>query len=135
MSSPNRDKIHMSAVAYDKDVHDWACWLVRRRASRTGESRPLVRTAIARELGVAAGRVERAEKRRIKNVQTWFYEKLRFLVAREIEREIAALTHELEILRRSASRLDIAQIAEVETNLAKARALLEADTYPQIAAE
>lgn len=97
--------------------------LERRERSRVG-SRTHARRSLAAKLRVGVGTLENLVRGRVKRVDAAIRDRLQALLVRELEQEIARLTHELEIARQSGAHLASEQISEVETHLAKARATL-----------
>lgn len=114
----------MSSTAYLDGVRDHVKAL-ERRAVRAGLSASDARGRVADRLGCAPGTVESIVKGRKKHVDGVLGDRAHSLLVKEIEAEIKALTHELEVL---GSRRPVSadfEIAEVETDLASARALLD----------
>lgn len=82
------------------------------------------RQSLAHKLRVGVGTVENLVRGRVKRVDAAIRDRLQALLVRELETEIARLTHELEIARQSGAHLASHQICEVETHLARAREAL-----------
>jgi hypothetical protein len=61
---------------------------------------------------------------RLRRVDAVIRDKLHVLLTRELESEIARLTHELEVHRQRGTHLAADQVCEVEAHLSAARALL-----------
>lgn len=114
----------MSTAAATSDrAADWARRLEDRRASRTGCLKA-ARIALARETGVPAGTFENFRRNRIKQVATWISERLRAAVIRELEAEVRALEHELQILRQTGADPREGEIDAVVAHLEAARLAL-----------
>lgn len=118
----------MSVVAFDDDVRRWARRLEEREATRSSTPLPIARTAVARRVGVAAGTLESIRRGRLKGVRTWIADRIKMAFVRELEAEIAALSHELDLLRQGGVDPRSDQIGEVEAHLAAARRLLRGST-------
>lgn len=113
----------MSAAAMIDDVRCHVRALEAREA-RKGGSVGDARRRLATKLGCAPGTLETIHKGRLKRLDAWLRDSIQRLLVSEIEREIGALTHELEILRQHGGETRSVEIAEVEDLLAKARALM-----------
>lgn len=86
------------------------------------------RELAARCSGVAPGTFENLRRGRLKMVTAFVHEQLRAALARELEAEIGALTHELHLVRQGAARRGLDEVEEIEAHLAKARELLNRRT-------
>ena len=93
----------------------------RQRVSSVGQAR----RRIADKLRVGVGTFENLVRGRVKRVDANIRDRLQALLVRELEGEIARLSHELQLARQSGNRLDADEVGEIETHLAKARALIE----------
>lgn len=113
----------MNNAAYVDEVRDHVRAL-EARAARRGLSQTDARRRIADKLGCAPGTLESIAKGRKKSIDAGFWQRVRNLLVKEIEREIKALTHELEILRQTGADPDPIEITEVEAHLAKVRTML-----------
>ena len=113
----------MSTAAYVDGVRDHVKAL-EVRAVRAGLSASDARRRVADRLGCAPGTVESIVKGRKKHVDGVLKDRAHALLVTEIEKEIKALEHELEILRRVGSEPDHLEIEEIESCLEKARSLL-----------
>lgn len=114
----------MTAVEFDRLHQHNAQRLVRLRASRRGVDVPQARADVASELRVSAAKIERAEKGRFKQVSAFFYERMRALVIREIEKEIGKLSHELDIARQAGVGATDPAYQEAAAALAMAKNLM-----------
>ena len=99
--------------------------LENRERSRVG-NKQTARRALARKLRVGVGTVEHLVRGRVKRVDAAVRDRLQALLVRELEQEIARLTHELEIARQGGAHLASEQISEVETHLARIRKIMGA---------
>lgn len=121
----------MSSAAYLDEAAEIARRLEDRNARKLGCIRR-AREAIARKVGggFVPGTLETLRKGRLKRLDGWARDRLRDLLVREIEREIEALTHELEIYRAlapsSGGPQGASEILEAEAAVARARAALDA---------
>jgi hypothetical protein len=68
--------------------------------------------------------LEEHRRDRVKEPRFSFVEKIRAAVIHELEREIQALSHEVQILRASGVAPSEVQILEAETLLAKAKQII-----------
>lgn len=85
---------------------------------------PLARQNLARKLRVGVGTIEHLVRGRAKRIDASIRDRLQALLVRELEQEIARLTHELEIARQGGAHLASDEISEVQTLLAAASSLL-----------
>ncbi len=97
---------------------------LERRERNNGFSAEGARHSLARKLRVGAGTVERLVRGRVKRIDASIRDRLQALLVRELETEIARLTHELQVARQCGQHLAGEQVGEIETHLAKALALL-----------
>ncbi len=97
--------------------------LERRERSRLSGV-PTARRSLARKLRVGVGTVENLVRGRVKRVDAALRDRLRALLVTELESEIARLSHELEIARQAGAHPSSDEVAEAETYLARARAIL-----------
>jgi len=104
--------------------------LERRERTRVS-SLDQARRRVADRLKIGVGTFENLVRGRVKRIDATIRDRLQALLVRELEGEIARLTHELEIARQSGLRLDSEQICEVETHLARAMATLRGDAHEQ----
>ena len=117
MVPSDKDKASMNACAWVRQLED-------KEAVRIGQPVPVARGFLARRLKVAPGTLENMRRGRVKEPRASLVEKIKGALIRELESEIQALSHEVEILRRSGCRPDEKQILEAETLLAKAKEIL-----------
>lgn len=104
----------------------WAVRLQKREAMRSGATLEQAKDAVSRRYRIAKGSLENAIRGRLKTVRTRLAEQIRTAIVKDLEVEIAALSHELSIA--STTRVGPAplEIAKVEALLAEARELLRA---------
>jgi len=117
MCPSNEDKTSMSACAWVRQLED-------KEAARIGQPVPVARGFLARRLKVAPGTLENMRRGRVKEPSASLFEKIKGAWVRELEREIQALSHELEMVRQSGAGPDQQQVIAVETLLAQAKKLL-----------
>lgn len=91
---------------------------------RKGLKQPDARKRLAARLSVVPGTLTSLAKNRLKKIDASLRDRVRTLVIRELEQEIGRLTHELSIHKATGLRLDCAAVAEAETHLAAAKAIL-----------
>lgn len=118
-----QEQMSMSTAAYVDGVRDHVKAL-EVRAVRAGLSASDARRRVADKLGCAPGTVESIVKGRKKHVDGVLKDRAHALLVKEIEKEIKALEHELETLRRVRSEPSHFEVSEVEACLEKARSLL-----------
>ncbi len=114
----------MNAGAITDDTARMLEALVAREVARAGTVRRAL-PRLAGRLGVAPGTLENLRRGRLKSVCAGLRAGLWHHLSREIEREIAALTAELDRLNRQPLGSDPDTLAEVEAHLQEARALME----------
>jgi hypothetical protein len=100
--------------------------LERMRSASLQASMADARKSLARDMKVAAGTLENVRKGRLKGVRLWVAEKIHGALIRELEREMARLTHEYQILVQCGAHRVDDEVSEVESLLARARQALEA---------
>jgi ABC-type phosphate transport system auxiliary subunit len=119
----------MASVAFNHSAHRLARELENRERDRSGISLKQARAIVARRLNLLPGTLENLRNNRVKDVRQRVADRLRAAYLRELEREHAALEHELQCLRATGARLDGDQIAAVAADLAKIRAALTGETH------
>lgn len=97
---------------------------LERRERYRVSSKADARRSLAAKLRVGIGTVENLVRGRVKRVDASIRDRLQALLVRELESEIARLTHELHLARQGGEHLASEQVGEIETHLQKARALL-----------
>jgi len=113
----------MSSVAFNDEGRDIIARLERREVRRTGNV-ALARRALASKIGAMPGTLENLARGRLKSLDGFIRRRAEQLLLKEIEREIAALTHELASLRQSGADPRLSTVAEVESALEEARKLM-----------
>ena len=116
-----RDEMTMASEAI---ARTWALSIEDRERYRTGLSLPDARKAVARRIGVAPGTLENLRKGRVKRVALHVYQRLRAAVIRELQSEISRCTHELEMARQIGTDPRSADMAALETAMARAKELM-----------
>ena len=99
--------------------------LVEREAKRAHVKRHIARGTVARRLGAPVGTLDNIKRGRIKGLRHWIVAGVRNLIVRELEHEIAALTHRLDTLRQCGVSSGEAEIHEVQTLLSRAREVMD----------
>jgi len=100
--------------------------LERRERSRAG-SVDAARTALARRAGVSPSTWRNLALGRHKRLDAFVRDRLQAMLVRELEAEIARLTHELEIARQGGDHLASQHVREIEAHLAAARTILRGE--------
>jgi len=100
--------------------------LERRERSRAG-SIDAARTALARRAGVSPSTWRNLALGRLKRLDAFVRDRLQALVVRELQAEIARLTHELEIARQGGDHLASQHVREIEAHLCAARTILRGE--------
>jgi len=100
--------------------------LERRERSRAG-SVDAARTALARRAGVSPSTWRNLALGRLKRLDAFVRDRLQAMLVRELEAEIARLTHELEIARQGGDHLASQHVSEIEAHLAAARTILRGE--------
>jgi hypothetical protein len=113
----------MSAVEYHDETRDLLSRLERKERDRAPDV-ATARKRLARRLGALPGTLENFARGRIKRADAYLRARIETLLIAELQHEIAALSHELEMLRAGGSDPRLSAIAEAETALATARQLL-----------
>lgn len=104
---------------------------LERRERQRVSSLAQARQRLANKLRIGRGTFENLVRGRVKRIDAVIRDRLHSLLARELEAEIARLTHELDTLRQAGARPDSEHFSEVETYLLRARSLLAGPPSPQ----
>jgi hypothetical protein len=121
-----RDKFAMTCrAASPDDIAAERLAMMEGWRTREGRGREAAREALAREVGVSPGQLERVRRRRVKGVRAWISEAIRTAFANALEREIASLTHELAVARAAGLGDDQAAMRFAVGAFEEARALVE----------
>jgi transcriptional regulator with XRE-family HTH domain len=118
-----RTSEHMSAVEY----HERTRVLLARLEQRERERAPDISTArkrLARRLGALPGTIENFARGRIKRADAYLRARIEALLVQELTHEIAALSHELDCLKATASHPACDAVSEIEAALATAKSLM-----------
>ncbi len=115
---------HMSRTATIEEARVQARTLEQRERSRAGNLKT-ARAALARRAGVSPATWRNLAQGRLKRLDAWLRDRLCALIIRELEAEIARLEHELATARSRGDHLGSQHVCEVQTHLAKARAILK----------
>lgn len=83
------------------------------------------RARLARRAGISPGTVENSLKGRLKAKAAWVAALYREVLIRELEKEVAALEHELAVQRFAASRPDSDEIIAAVASLKAVRQTLD----------
>lgn len=97
--------------------------LERRERSRVS-SLKIARQSVASKLRIGAGSFENLVRGRLKKIDAAVRDRLTALLIRELEAEIARLTHELELARQGGSHPASFMVGEIEAHLVAARSLM-----------
>ena len=119
-----RELTSMTSTAFVDRARGWTRVLEDREATRNGLTLKEARPRVARRAGVASGTLENLRNGRLKAVAVHVYERLRLAVERELVAEMAALEHELQILRQSDVDPRAAEVEAVVSHLTAARQAL-----------
>ena len=121
----SKDTSSMTTAAYDERARGWVTRLERAEKARTGCDLDEERETVASRLGVLPGSLENLRRGRTKGIRGWIYERLRAAMIVQLQHEIAAQKHELEMLIQGGSRPDSGEIQEVLAGLAALRLTLQ----------
>jgi len=121
----SKDTSSMTTAAYDERARGWVTRLERAEKARTGCDLDEARETVASRLGVLPGSLENLRRGRTKGIRGWIYERLRAAMIVQLQHEIAAQKHELEMLIQGGSRPDSGEIQEVLAGLAALRLTLQ----------
>lgn len=103
--------------------------LERLRRGR-GATVETARRSIARDIRTGFGTVNNIIRNRVKRVDETIRDRLQARLVRELELEIARLTHELEMVCRGDRPLAEDQMREIEAHIAAAKSLLNRGARP-----
>lgn len=103
--------------------------LERKERARVS-SLQIARQRVATKLRIGVGTFENLVRGRVKRIDAAIRDRLQALLVSELEHEIARLTHELELARQGGAHPACDLVGEIETHLAKARALLSGENVP-----
>lgn len=96
-----------------------------RQATARGRSRMNAYRVVGAKIGMSASWVRKLIADTVRGVDAELKQRLDDLLIRELEAEIARLTHDLEMARQGGAHPASRHVGEVESLLAQARALME----------
>ena len=108
----------------ESDTLTMASRLVARERQRSHLDTSTAIRAVARRLGLSPGSVENLVRGRAKRITLSVAAAVRGAMVRELESEITRLQHEVLMVRASSADPCSLEVAEIETLLARAEALL-----------
>lgn len=114
----------MGSVTTIEQARELAIALERRERGRSA-TLDVARASLARRIGISPVTWRNLALGRLKRIDAWMRDRLQALLIRELEAEIARLTHELEVARQCGDHLASQHVAEIETCLTRARSILE----------
>lgn len=114
----------MSAAANAELAQEWAERMERRESARSGLPLKEARPIVARRIGVAPGTLENLRRGRIKDPRKSLFDRLKSAMVRELEAEMRAHEHEIQILKQIGEDPRGDAFAEVETRLSEIREVL-----------
>ena len=126
MASKHGDKVTMSTSSdtVNADVVRWVSHL-ERISCEQGLQKPAAREAVAKKLGVPVGTLENIVRGRTKGVRAWIVERVKGLMAHELEKQIQRLEHELLVVNSYRSGdVDEAEVSDVIEAVTRAKALV-----------
>lgn len=117
---------HLPGPDDDALAQAWARRLERTAAARSGRSIDDARADVAREIGGQAtpGMIRNLSEGRVKGVKSWLFRRLRARIIANLQSELKALSHELEVARLAGLDVDLGAVAEAEADLGRVRAAL-----------
>jgi len=114
----------VTAIDLVDTARGWAVRLEEAEAARSNVPVEHARPIVARKLGVSPGTLTSLRKRRLKDISAAVYAKLNAAVERLLERQLAALEHELHVVRQQSLNAGRYDLAEIEADIARVRASL-----------
>lgn len=114
----------MTSIDFTDVARGYARRLEDREAARSGSSVHVARMSVARRLHMSPGTLENLRNGRMKNVAAGIFAKLRSMVEHEINQEIQALEHELQMARACGLDRRDDEISAAEAALQTARSFL-----------
>lgn len=115
----------MNAMSDISTINRFATTLEDAEARRLGIKTSDARTRIAGRLGVSPGTLENIRRLRTKVVPNWLMSRVRAEFVSVLQLEIQRLKHEISIARQTGADHRDDTLASAETQLAKAKAILE----------
>jgi hypothetical protein len=105
-------------------ARDWTRALEEKEARRRGLSVKDARAVVARKIGATVAALEHVGRGRAKRITVDLFARLRSLIIDELQREITAAQHEIEIARKAGLDGDCPEMAALEAGAAAARRLM-----------
>jgi hypothetical protein len=115
-----------SAISDLEVLNGMARSLERSEARRIGTSLTQARKIVARRLGVTSSAFENYLYQRTKVVPNWLMSRVRAELISVLQKEVQNLEHEIQLHKQIGSDHSDDALASAETQLAAARAILEA---------
>ncbi len=112
----------VTAIDFVDTARGWALRLEEAEAARSNVPVEDARPIVARKLGVSPGTLTSLRKRRLKDISAAVYAKLNAAVERLLEKQLAALEHELLVVRQQKLDAHRHDVAEIEADIARVRA-------------
>ena len=109
---------------YSTPEQRWTAWLLTEKR-RDGVDAEQAKAAVARVLKAAPGTIENITRGRVKDIRRRLSDRIREAFIGSLEREIAALEHELQLARACGHQLGEDEVISIQAHLASARSLLE----------
>lgn len=117
----------MNAMSDISTINRFAKSLEDAEARRLGIKTSDARTRLAGKLGVSPGTLENIRRLRTKVVPNWLMNRVRAELVATLQLEIQRLEHEINIARQTGADHRDDTLASAETQLAKAKAILEGE--------
>ena len=117
----------MNAMSDISTINRFAKSLEDAEARRLGIKTSDARTRLAGKLGVSPGTLENIRRLRTKVVPNWLMNRVRAELVATLQLEIQRLEHEINIARQTGADNRDDTLASAETQLAKAKAILEGE--------
>lgn len=115
----------MSALAYIEQAREWTTRLEASEVEKgNADNLREARVIVARDVGAAPGTLENLRNRRLKGIAAHLYDRLRARVLRELEAEMRALSHEIQILKIIGTDPRSSEMEAAEASLADVREAL-----------
>lgn len=116
----------MSTAATIERARALARNLEQRERGRVGGIEA-ARASLARQAGIAPSTWRNLTLGRLKRLDAWLRDRLQGMLVRELEAEIARLSHELEAARQCGDHLASQHVSEIEAHLSAARSILNGE--------
>jgi hypothetical protein len=116
-----RELLSMTSGSYVEKARAWSRVLEDREAARSGLTIREARPNAARKIGIPPGTLANLRNGRLKSIAAHVFDRLRAAVERELQAEMRALEHELQLLRQQGVDPRDIEIEAVVADLAKVR--------------